>query len=63
MLTIGDILRKFLARYRFDSTIVMPRHFGVNPSTVKEVLSRELGFRKSARQWVPHLFDDAQKNH
>jgi hypothetical protein len=49
MVIIGDILRKFLARYSFASAKAMPRHFGVGPSTVKEVLSRELGFMKYAR--------------
>jgi hypothetical protein len=28
-----------------------------------EVLSREFGLREYTRRWVPHLLDDAQKNH
>jgi hypothetical protein len=63
MVVIGDILPKFVARYPFASAKVMSRYFGVSFSTVKEVLSREFGFRKHAQRWVPHLFDDAQKNH
>jgi transposase len=63
MVIIGDILRKFLARCPFASAKITFCHFGVSPSTVKEVLSREFGFRKYARRWVPHLLDDAQKNH
>jgi hypothetical protein len=39
------------------------RHFGVSYSTVKEVLSHELGFRKYAGRWVPQLLDDARTNH
>jgi transposase len=35
MVIIGDILRKFLARYLFASAKVMSRHFGVNPSTIR----------------------------
>jgi transposase len=60
---IGDILSKFLARYPFASAKVMSRHFGVSSSTVKEVLICELGLRKYAGRWVPHLLDDTQKNH
>jgi transposase len=60
---IGNILRKFLARYLFTSAKGMSRHFCVSPSTIKEVLSRELGFRKYSRGWIHHLLDEAQKNH
>jgi hypothetical protein len=63
MVIIRDILRKFVARYLFASTKVLSRYFGVGPSTLKEVLSRELGFMKYARRWVPHLLDGTQKNH
>jgi hypothetical protein len=47
MIITGDILRKFVARYPF--TKVKSRYFNASPSTAKEVLSRELGFRKYAR--------------
>jgi hypothetical protein len=30
-------------------------------STVKKILQRELGMRKSSRLWVPHSLSDAQK--
>jgi hypothetical protein len=59
MVIIGDILLKFVARYPFAK--VMSRYFGVSLSTAKEVLSRELGFRKYARRWVPYLLEEAQK--
>jgi transposase len=63
MIIIGDILSKFVARYPFASAKVISRYFRVSPSTVNKVLSRELGFRKYARGWVPHLLDGGQKNH
>jgi hypothetical protein len=46
MVIIGGILDKFITKYPFPSAKVVSRYFGVSPSTVKEVLSRELGFRK-----------------
>jgi hypothetical protein len=63
MAIIDDILRKFPVRHPFTSAKVMRCHLIVNSSTVKEVLSRELGFRKYARRWVSHLLDEAQKSH
>jgi transposase len=48
MVIAGDIIRKFLARYPVASVKVMSRHFGVSSSTIKEVLSLKLGFRKYA---------------
>jgi transposase len=47
---IGHIMPKFPASYPFASAKVMSRRFGVSPSTVKKVLSRELVFRKYARR-------------
>jgi hypothetical protein len=41
----------------------MSRHFGVSLSAAKEILSHELGFRKYPQRWVPHLPDNAQRNH
>jgi hypothetical protein len=63
MVIIGDILCRFVARYLFASAKILSRYFGLGPSTVKEVVSSKLRFRKYARRWVPHLLDDAQKNH
>jgi hypothetical protein len=37
MTIIGDILRKFLAKYPSASAKIMSRHFGVSASTVKEI--------------------------
>jgi transposase len=63
MIIIGDILRKFLAKYPFDSAKIIPRHFGVSVSTVKENLVRELGFKKHTRRWVPYFPDTDPKNY
>jgi hypothetical protein len=63
MVIIGDILRKFFARYPFASRKAASLHFGASPSTVKEAVGRELGFRKYAQRCVPRLLDDSQKNH
>jgi hypothetical protein len=52
MVIIGDILRKFLAKYPFAFAKVMSRHFGVSRSMAKEITSRELGFRKWTGQMV-----------
>jgi hypothetical protein len=59
MVIICGILRKFRAGYPFASAKVMSRHFGVSPSSVEEVPSRKLGFRKYGRRWVPYLLNDA----
>jgi hypothetical protein len=48
MFIVGDLLRKSFAPYPFASAKVMSHHFGMSPSMIKEVLSREFGFRKYA---------------
>jgi hypothetical protein len=63
MLMMGDSFRTFLEKHPFASAQIMSEHFDVSRATVKEILSRELGLRKYTRRWVPHLLDDAQKNH
>jgi hypothetical protein len=63
MVIIGHIPRKFVTRCIFASAKVLSRYFGLGPSMVREVLSRELEFRKYARRWVPHFLGDTQKNH
>jgi transposase len=52
---LGPVLQKFLDRYPFSSIIVISRHFRTSPSTVKEILRRELGLKKFSRRWFPHL--------
>jgi transposase len=58
---LGPVLQKFLDRDPFSSTIVISRHFRTSPSTVKEILRRELGLKKFRRRWVPQLLSDDQK--
>jgi transposase len=63
MLMMGDSFRTFLEKSQFASAKIMSEHFDVSHATVKEILSRELRLHKYTRRWVPHLLDDAQKNH
>jgi histone-lysine N-methyltransferase SETMAR len=58
---LGDVLGKFLSKHPFASAKIMAAHFNLTPTTVKEILIRELGFRKFTRRWVPHLLSAAQK--
>jgi hypothetical protein len=50
-------------RYLAQVPLKISFYFGMSPSTVKEVFSRELGSMKYARRWVPHLVDHEQQNH
>jgi hypothetical protein len=50
MIVLGDSLRKSLAKYPFASAKITSWHFGVIPSTVKEILIHELGSRKSVKE-------------
>jgi hypothetical protein len=63
MTVINDILCNFLAKYLFSSVTIILRHCGLSASTVKELLIRELRFKKYVRRWVPHLRDMAQNKH
>jgi histone-lysine N-methyltransferase SETMAR len=36
-------------------------HFGISPSTVREILRRELGLSQFNRKWVSHLLSNDQK--
>jgi hypothetical protein len=58
---LGPVLQKFLDRDPFSSTMVISRHVRTSPSTVKEILRRELGLKKLSRRWFPHLLSDDQK--
>jgi hypothetical protein len=59
--TLGPLLQKFLDRSPFSRARVISRHLDLSPSTVKEMLRRELGLKKFNRRWVPHLLSDDQK--
>jgi predicted GIY-YIG superfamily endonuclease len=58
---LGSVLQKFLDRYPFSSARVISRHIRSSPSTLKEILRRELGLKKFSRRWVSHLLSDDQK--
>jgi transposase len=58
---LGPVGQKFLDRYPFSSARVISRHFRISPSTVKEILRRELGLQKFSRRWVPRLLSDDLK--
>jgi transposase len=47
---LGPVLQKFLNRYPFSSAKVISKHFRISPSTVKEILKRELGLKKFSRR-------------
>jgi hypothetical protein len=53
--------RKFLDRYPFSSAKAISKHFRISPSTVKQILRRELGLKKFSRRSVPHLLSHYQK--
>jgi hypothetical protein len=36
-------------------------HFNISHSTVKDILSRDLGLRKFSRKWAPYQLSDRQK--
>jgi hypothetical protein len=55
MSILGPVLQKFLERYPFSGAKVIARHFRISPSTVKEILRRELALQKFSRRWVLHL--------
>jgi hypothetical protein len=63
MTVTGDILCKFLAEYPFASAQIMPRYFDVSASTVKEILIRELGFKRCTQRQVPCVLNATQKKH
>jgi hypothetical protein len=58
---LGPVLKKFLNKHPFANAKEMSGHFNISPPTVKEVLRRELGLKRSPRRWVPHELSDDQK--
>jgi hypothetical protein len=61
MSILGAIQQKLLDPHPFSSPRVTSRHFCISPSTVKEILRRELGPKKFNRRWIPHLLSNEQK--
>jgi hypothetical protein len=56
---LGMVLREFLKQSPFASARIMARRFYFSPSTIKEILDRELGFRRISRRWVPRRLTGA----
>jgi hypothetical protein len=58
---LGSYLTAFLLEFPFASTHQMSRHLRTSHSTIKEILSHQLGLRKFSRRWVTHRLSDDQK--
>jgi hypothetical protein len=58
---LGTPLEDFLEKFPFASARRIAMHFNVSHSTVKDVLSRELGLRKFSRRWIRRQLSDPQK--
>jgi transposase len=59
--SLGSVIEKFLEKHPFASSKVVSRHIDVSASTVKEIMTRELGLKKYTRRWVPHELSEDQK--
>jgi hypothetical protein len=57
----GPVLQKFLGRYPFSSTKVMPRHFLISPVNCERNCETRAGTEKFSTRSVPHLFSEHQK--
>jgi hypothetical protein len=60
LLILGRPLKHFLEKFPFASARTITMQFNVSHSTVKDILSRELGLRKFSRRCVPHQLSDSQ---
>jgi hypothetical protein len=58
---LAEPFRLFLQDYHFASARMLSRHLNVCATTVKEILHRDLCFKKFTRRWVPHTLSDPQK--
>jgi hypothetical protein len=58
---LGTLLETFLKQYLFTSSRIMARHFCLSPTTIKEILNRELGFRKNSWRRMSHRLSDSQE--
>jgi DNA-binding CsgD family transcriptional regulator len=54
-------LEHFLEKFPFASAPIIAMHFNISHSTVKNILSQELGLRKFSRRLVLHQLSDPQK--
>jgi hypothetical protein len=55
---LAEPFRLFLQDYPFASARMLSRHFSVYATTVKEILTRDLGLKKITRRWVLHTLSD-----
>jgi transposase len=61
LISLGPALQRFLMKFPLASARVMTGHFSVDRATIKSIHDRELGLRKSAYRWVPHILSAEQK--
>jgi hypothetical protein len=47
---LSEPLRKFLNDFPFTTARMMSRQFSAHPTTIKEILRRHLGLKKSAKR-------------
>jgi hypothetical protein len=59
---LNDSLVEYLRQFPFASAKQIAKHFYLSQHTVKEILQRELGFKKYKRKWIPHLLTEPQKS-
>jgi hypothetical protein len=57
---LGPPLEHFLEKLPFATALMIAMHFNVSHSTVKDILSRELGLRKLSRRWISDHLSDPQ---
>jgi hypothetical protein len=58
---LGTGLETLLTHNSFASARSMGRHFSLSPTTVQEILVREIGFRKIGRKWVACVLSSSQR--
>jgi hypothetical protein len=58
---LGPPLEHFMEKFQFVNACIIAMHFNVSHSTVKDILSQELGLRTFSRRLIPHQLSDPQK--
>jgi hypothetical protein len=58
---LGPAHRSFLKNFPFASARVRAGDLSVDRATIKSILDRELGLRRSTRRWIPHILSAEQK--
>jgi hypothetical protein len=57
---LSEPLRKFLNDFPFATARMRSRQFSAHPTTIKEILRRDLGLKKFARRWFSHQLNSSQ---